>query len=394
MLTSDSLRIVLVLVAVQGVSCDERVVHDSNTDLAKPNTMTSELPPPERVHMIGYDGLDPAIRARDFARVTENLGDPRWPTREVFHAGSLEQFPVSAGKLRSTIEPVPIYVIVDPAEIDAHWKLLVKTKEYSTPLNPYPSFDGTSDSVATVYIDPTTFTDTDFFYPPWPTWADGCLNKSKSSPYPNLMDTRWSAMTTMLFALSREDLSSHLESRGVSSQGEFVTLSISSTVWRVIVWDRYGIGDTVCPRGELAFPLWESTGLLRVANDDPWSSERTGPMSTHVESPEFEWKVKGRSAFVLVKPLQIPISSTPKREYVALPESLGRQSIPIVSIYKSKTWKPLAEDYEFRIGPPTTTDGLRAVCVFMTCSDDQLRKVGAAMGSASRVSVDGSPKSD
>ncbi len=167
MLTSDSLRILLVFVAAQGVSCDERVVHDSNADPTKPNTITSALPLPERVHMIGYDGLDPAIRARDFARVTENLSDPRWPTREVFQAGSLEQFPVSAGKLWSTIEPVPISFIVDPAEIDAHWILLVETKEYSTPPNQYPSFDGTSAAVATVYINPTTFADTDFFFYPW-----------------------------------------------------------------------------------------------------------------------------------------------------------------------------------------------------------------------------------
>jgi len=377
---SDTLRILVVIGVVQGFSCDERVAPDSRTTHTKPHTMKIDPTPPERVSMIGYDGLDPAIRARDFARINENIRALEWPTREVFHPGSLEQFPFSAGTLRSTIEPVPIYAIVDPSAIEAQWKLLRDAAE-PPPLHardPYPPFDGQNSLVATVSFDPTVFAQTRFFSYPWPTWADGCLNEASSPILPILLDTKWTTQSTTYVGLTNL-VGRALSELKVQNQKTFFTLSVSSTVWRVVFKPKYGL-DNVWPRGELAFPLWDSTGILRGAHDDPWSNDRTGPMSTHVESPDFEWRILERSAFVLVKPIGPGYSQL--REYVTLPESVARLSVPMVSVFKATTWKPLAEDYEFRLGPPKTTDDLLAVCVFMTCSDDQLREVATAMGRA------------
>jgi hypothetical protein len=70
---------------------------------------------------------------------------------------------------------------------------------------------------------------------------------------------------------------------------------------------------------------------------------------------------------------------------------LARQPILIISVCKATTWKPIAEDYVFRIGPPTTAEGLRAVCLFMTASDEQLNSVADAMKALAAKPADPPP---
>ena len=375
--TLNSLTLSLVLVAGQGVSCEKRVAEDSRADHAKPVTVQVDQTPPERIRMLGYGGLDPAIRARDLARINEQLGDQRWPTREVFHAVSLESFPLSAGKLESTVEPVPIYVIVDPAEIDHAWGELAQGGGQS---DPYARIEGdNSGSSCRVFYFPSTrfFAGFSWISAPWPTWADSTYpTRDGNSKNLNLETHHWRVLATTL--LGSHNLGSVLSEVNVVSTACFEIVGVSSTVWRAVVRRGNPSGANPPVRGQLVFPLFESVGLLRDEVNDDWKDERNGPMSSHVEAPETIWQLGGRNSLVLPAPRPDGVAA-PNREYVIVPESLATFAVPVLCAYKSKSWKPLAEDFVFRIGPPTTTDGLRAVCVFMTCTDEQLREVVAAM---------------
>ena len=335
--------------------------------------------PPQRVRMIGYDGLDPAIRGRDFGRASQALGYPsKWPTREVFHADSLKAFPVSAGTLQTTVEPVPIYLIVNPAEIDLAWSILAPTTGEA---RDFPPLDGSAAGCMVFHIAPTRFTHGfSCLEAPWPTWADETLVDGKPILADLALETRpWRALASTL--LSSINTASALQAVGVAIPVAFNIYGVSQTAWRTV--ESKGDPDrlTRAPRGTLVFPLFESVGVLREAENDPWKDDRNGPMSSHVESRGAVWQLGGRNSLVLAAP-RVENERSPRREYVIVPETFAHLAFPVISIYTSTTWKPLAEDFEFRIGAPTTTDGLRAVCVFMTCTTEQLREIGKAMSRA------------
>ena len=335
--------------------------------------------PPQRVRMIGYDGLDPAIRRRDFGRASQALGYPsKWPMREVFHADSLKAFPVSAGTLQTTVEPVPIYLIVNPAEIDLAWSILAPTTGEA---RDFPPLDGSAAGCMVFHIAPTRFTHGfSCLEAPWPTWADETLVDGKPILADLALETRpWRALASTL--LSSINTASALQAVGVAIPVAFNIYGVSQTAWRTV--ESKGDPDrlTRAPRGTLVFPLFESVGVLREAENDPWKDDRNGPMSSHVESRGAVWQLGGRNSLVLAAP-RVENERSPRREYVIVPETFAHLAFPVISIYTSTTWKPLAEDFEFRIGAPTTTDGLRAVCVFMTCTTEQLREIGKAMSRA------------
>lgn len=103
-------------------------------------------------------------------------------------------------------------------------------------------------------------------------------------------------------------------------------------------------------------------------------------MSSHVRSHDFDWRIYGRTSFVLPAPFADVLAQ--RREHVILPESFSKEKIPIISVYADKSSKPLAEDYVFKVGPPTTTVDLLAICLFTTCTDEQLRSIPAALRAA------------
>ncbi len=336
-----------------------------------------ELHPGDRIRMIGYEGLNPDIRARDLARINQFIPDSSWPTRELFDAGSLEGFPLSVGSIRSSVEPLPIYVIVDPAEIDRAWG---QQPQGVDAIQQFPPIDGAHSECLVFSFAPIRFPrGFTWISPPWPSWADESLVDHAAPPSLALETYNWSAISVPGVAQILE--ASALKTVSGESPHSFDVYAVSSTVWRTVIapGDPYRKNPPL--RGTLVFPLFESVGLLRDKESDVWQSERNGPMSSHVESPDFEWKLLGRSAFVLAKPLN-PRDYEPRREFVTLPESVARLPVPIVSLYKAQTWKPLAEDFVLRVGPPTTIVDLRAVCIFMACSDEHLKAVAAAMGSS------------
>ena len=104
-------------------------------------------------------------------------------------------------------------------------------------------------------------------------------------------------------------------------------------------------------------------------------------MSAHVATHDvqLEWKLGSYSAYAFPEPALNGNTSSPRSEYFVLPEHLVKLPTPIVSVYKAPTWKPFVEDYILRLGPPHTSEGLRAVCVFMTATDVQLAELGRGM---------------
>ena len=335
--------------------------------------------PPQRVRMIGYEGLDPAIRRRDFGRASQALGYPsKWPTREVFHADSLKAFPVSAGTLQTTVEPVPIYLIVNPAEIDLAWSNLAPTTGEA---RDFPPLDGSAAGCMVFHIAPTRLTrGFSGLEVPWPAWADEAFVDGNPNLADLALETRpWRALASTL--LGSINTASALQTVGVATPVAFNIYGVSPTAWRTVEPKSDLDRLTRASRGTLVFPLFESVGLLREAENDPWKDDRNGPMSSHVESRGAVWQLGGRNSLVLAAP-RVENERSPRREYVIVPETFAQLAFPVISIYKSTTWKPLAEDFEFRIGAPTTTDGLRAVCVFMTCTTEQLREIGKAMSRA------------
>jgi hypothetical protein len=345
------------------------------------------------VRIVGYDGVNLGGRVRDLTRLADAFKEVDaangWLRRDAYLPGPLDKFPKSLDIARQGAELIPVYAIVDPAEIDATWSALYKaskpndgapeTKEgaenVSRVRTRHPPLDGSRSLTAAVYIEPTTLSQVDFVHIPWPTWADAAL-KGKRPEYPKLAKGRWSTLATTDVGLNKVLVPSlqHLKAKQTSS---FYVFGVSASAWRIVPPAK-PLDEVQDPRGELVFPLWESIGLVRDAAADPWTNKRNGPMSSHVESPDFEWTFQGRSSFVF--PAPIPREFRFSREYVVLPESLAKQPVPVMSVYKAKTWKPFAEDYVFRLGPPTTTEGLRAVCVFMTATDEQLRSIATAMG--------------
>ena len=215
--------------------------------------------------------------------------------------------------------------------------------------------------------------------PPWSTWADQAFVDGFVPSTLGLETYNWSAIATT--PVGSHNLASALQTVTGEGAYSFEIDAVSPAVWRVVIapGDPYRRNPPL--RGTLVFPLFDSVGLLRDKEADAWKGERNGPMSSHVESPDLEWKFGGRSTFVLAKPKRLG-RCEPMREFVTLPESVAQLAVPIVSVYKAATWKPLAEDFLLRVGPRETTVDLRAVCIFMPCTDDQLKAVAAAMGNA------------
>ena len=341
------------------------------------------------IRMVGYEGLDPTLRTRDFDRVNSVLkadgGPIGWPVRAVYTPGSLENFPNSAGTLTATTEPVPVYVLVDPAEIDRAW---LASPEHDDAENAphkrrFPVLDGPATSCIIVHIAPTTLKSSySFLAPPWPRWADVVFIKKRDVRPTTIANNRWSVLTTTWLRYTNY-LGRVLADLGIN-HGSFMAYGVSPSIAGIVVRrGEPGVPfeyQTPPPRGDLVFALWESTGLLRDAESDPWKDERNGPMSAHVSSPDFDWKVRGRTSFVLPAPFADVLA--PRREYVILPESFSKEKVPIISVYADKSSKPLAEDYVFKVGPPTTAVDLLAICLFTTCSDEQIRSIPAALRAA------------
>jgi hypothetical protein len=339
------------------------------------------------IRMVGYEGLDPTLRTRDFDRVNSVLkadgGPIGWPFRTVYAPGSLENFPNSAGTLKATTEPVPVYVLVDPAEIDRAWR---GSPEHDDAQNApdkrrFPVLDGPPTSCQVAYFDPTTFQSSySLLDPPWPRWADDVFISKNRGVGPTITaNTRWSAIATTSLRYNNI-LHPSLVSLGIKHRS-FMAYGVSPSVSRIVVPGGVPFEyQTPVPRGDLVFALWESTGLLRDPGSDPWKDQRTGPMSSHVLSTDFDWKVRGRTSFVLPAPFADVLA--PRREHVILPESFSKEKVPIISVYADKSSKPLAEDYVFKVGPPTTTVDLLAICLFATCSDEQIRSIPAALRAA------------
>lgn len=341
------------------------------------------------VRMTGYESLDPVVRTRDQQRITRLISSCEqpmtWPLRDAYASESLDDFPVSAGTPRAFQEPIQLFVIVNPSEIDSAWTSQHTAKGPSTVA--FPSLNGSQSSCISVAIEPSTFKQTGFIHYKWPTWADSAVVKNSELNFPtNLLEnTTWSTVATTAVGYNNS-LSQSLRQLKVPVLDTNHVIGVSDTVWRVVPPNKPADGPQL-PRGQLVFPLWESTGLLRDATTDPWLSKRNGPMSSYVESPDFDWTINGRNSFVIAAPIPRGFHS-PTREFVVVPELLSRFQPPILSFYKSNTWKPLAEDYVVRAGAPTTPSGLRAVCVFMTCSDEQLKAVLDALINPAPEAID------
>ncbi len=338
------------------------------------------------VHMVGYEGIDPTLWARDLVRVNKilrsNDGPTTWPNRDVFTPVSLENFPYSAGPLTPKTEPVPVYVLVDPDEIDRAWKA---SPQYDDSNNApdkhrFPVLDGPATACEVATFAPTIIeSELTVSYRPWPSWADSALaNYEERIRRTTISNNRWSALSTNYLCFTN-GLIQMLHRLGISYRS-FSAFGVSPSVARIVMRYEVPMPPKQIPRGELVFALWESTGLLREDENDPWKNGRNGPMSSHVRSPDFDWRVNGRTSFVMAAPFAD--LKAPRREYVILPESISKLKVPIISVYSDRSSKPLAEDYVFKVGPPTTTVDLQAICLFTTCTDEQIRSIPAALRAA------------
>lgn len=131
---------------------------------------------------------------------------------------------------------------------------------------------------------------------------------------------------------------------------------------------------------EFVFPLWESLGLARERHVDPLDLERVGPMSAAVDSGDFVWQLNGQALFIQDRPIEYHAEPKVIRQFLVLPERCAAAPVPIACVFKAPTWKPFAEDYIIRMGIPKDTQGLRAVCVFMSATDAQLEELFKTLG--------------
>lgn len=328
--------------------------------------------PTSNVFALGYDHLDPAIRTRDVERVNAALhrhGSPEnWPTREVARPTDVRGFPFKVQRTETRHEPVPLYVIVDPAAIDRAWDV---SRARGDATLPYPPLDGADAHAVVAFFSPSTLP-ADVIIPPWPSWADQAWDPDRNPPFKGMGERSWSSIATTTVAWNNV-LRSSLERRGIKLRALTYIDRVSDGVWRVMP-NREVEQSAVPPRGTLVFPLWESPGLLRA--DD--AGRRNSPMSASVSADAPELSLPEVPGLVLAAPLRTA-GDSPRREWVVLPETAARLPVPVVSVYVASGSHPLAADYTMVPGLPSDTGGLVAVCVFSTIPDEQLAALARAL---------------
>lgn len=82
---------------------------------------------------------------------------------------------------------------------------------------------------------------------------------------------------------------------------------------------------------------------------------------------------------MLAAPIPIEKATYPLREFVILPETLAAAPVPVVTFTLAPSSRPLAEDYILQVGMPADTEGLFAVCIFATITDEQLAALARAL---------------
>lgn len=345
----------------------------------QPSTPTSASNPASFTNLskdapiaIGYAGLDESVRERDMARVRAALAAiDAWPTRDVFTPISVNAYPEFVITGPPTSEAVPLYVIVDPAEI--HKARHARQGPAGQPLI------GPEASVSVGMIAATRFDpEQRFMRVPWPAWADSKFRTPDGFEGPAPMaNHRWSLFATSYVGMTNV-VGPSLLRLGVPLRSTFRIERVSSSCWRVVT-----IAAGRDASETLVFPLWDGTGVMRDPAVDPFADDRNGPTSTYVRSRGLEWAIEGRSLLVLPEPKpMVPVGAAtlPNRERVIVPETLAQTPTPIACFYELAGSTPLATDFELCVGQPEPGRVPYAVCVFSTCSDLQLRELAARLG--------------
>lgn len=321
-----------------------------------------------------YEQLDQALCRADQQRIAgliQKLDAPfKGVPRDEYTADSVEQYPTSVKFSPAPAGQVPLFILPDP---EAVYKALGNDAGHSRYKLMHsaavPNVPPAGSMLA--YFAKQAF-ETPCSSPPWPPWADQPVSGRR---YPVPASLRWgyTNSTGLVFNNSgRACLEDRNKARITALRWE---RAVTDSIWCLLPDSNLPYREIFESLVSLVFPLWESVGTLRDPTLDPFEADRLSPMSAHVESPDLDWKLGGYSAFTLGAPIPWGKDGSRRREYLAIPELLASKPIPMVSIYKAETWKPFAEDYVIRVGPPTQTEGLRAVCVFMTATDEQLTDV-------------------
>lgn len=334
-------------------------------------------PPQIPVHWDAYAQLSPTLRQTDERRLSSilaNLGPVRTRlTRDEYKIDSIEEFPRAVEYSPAPAAPVPLYILPDPASI-------YSTLAPTAPADDQPSRlqllrtasipSATPASSVLAFFQKQPF-ETPCSLPPWPSWADA---RAPGSEYPLPRGLHWGAANApgpAFNVLVRACIQDANKARFTALR---LTRSLTDSVWCLLP-DSGGPDPDNESFATLIFPLWETVGTLRDPAADPHHAHRPGPMSAHASSPDVEWTIGGYPGFILGAPVAVGRASAPRREHLVLPEFLASQPVPIVSIEKADTWKPFAEDYTVRLGLPGNTDRLRAACIFMTATDEQIEAV-------------------
>ncbi len=333
-----------------------------------------------------YEGLPVGLWKSDSARLGRAVesvkGDRLWPNRDEYEILSLSEFPQRVRHTDGTQRPVPFILLPDPQHIDEEFLALIA----KTPIllqsdpgnlrnkeNPYRARDL---GAVIALFSKIEFAGGACVRLPWPMWADACI---KPGEEPHLKSPRLGIMETTPpgFNVFHSDcLHNH---KAEFEQSLLYSRVIADGLWTNV---QMFMGSAIRPGShrEFVFPLWESLGTVRDWRTDPLDQERVSPMSSVVSSPDISWELNGHSCFIQGLPFREKDMEEPSREYVVLPERFSSTPVPIACFFKAPTWKPFAEDYVIRMGIPKDTEGLRAVCVFMTATDAQLEEFFRTLG--------------
>lgn len=355
--------------------------------MSQPTREPGERVSPEvsSIRWRAYEGLSPGLLSADQKRLREAARmaghDGKWPNRDTYALSSLQDFPLRVSFLRATDDsPVPLIVLPSPDSVDRELKRTFAGSgaPTQTELRRIGEMPGQTKRCSLLaYFPAVEFGSSPCGSLPWPSWADPCLDGTRT---PSLINNRVGIVnsTSPRFNTSVWPC---LQKHGAKFQQSLVfSRAITDWIWtnvRVLAGD----GPNLVDRPELVFPLWESLGVARARTVESATTDRVSEMSARVTAVGIDWTFGGQSGFVQGRPIRVDEVSELQRQFIVLPERCANSSeVPVVCIYKDKTWKPFSEDYVIRMGNPSTTEGLRAVCVFMSATQDQLEALFRAIG--------------